>query len=91
MHFSKLLKAHELYYEHEPRAHVYDEYMLRKNSDEWYSGNVSIDEVNKLFKLVHDWEYHFKGNPFVFKRIYDANYRVIEPLIDERVEKADFG
>jgi hypothetical protein len=89
MHYAKLIKADHLFYDIEPRAHFYDDYMQERNNEEWQTGNVPLIEVSKLFKFVREWEYHFQGDPAVFKRIYDSNYEIIKSLSTETIEDAD--
>lgn len=89
MYYAKLIKAHQLFYDTEPRAHFYDDYMQERNEKEWHTGNIPIREIDKLFKFVREWEYHFQGDPAVFKRIYDGNYPTIKSLSTETIEDAD--
>jgi len=91
MHYLKLIKAHHFFYDLEPRAHFYDDYMHEKNEEKWKSGNAPLIEVEKLFRFVREWEYHFQGNPTVFKRIYDGNYQVIKSLSKETIEDIDLA
>jgi hypothetical protein len=90
MHYAKLIRAHELFYDSEPRARFYDEYLQDKNQQDWDSGNVSLTEIERLFRFVREWEYHFHGDPAVFKRIYDGNFPAVKLLMAERIEDADF-
>lgn len=89
MHYAKLIKAHKLFYDVEPRAHFYDEYMRKRNENEWHKGDVPLREIERLFKFVKEWEYHFQGDPAVFKRIYDGNYPTIKSLSTETIADAD--
>jgi hypothetical protein len=90
MHYEKLVRAHQLFYEIEPRAHFYDEYMSRRNEKDWHSGDLSLSEVDKLFSFIREWEYHFQGNRELFKKIYDGNYLSIKSLMNETIQDADF-
>jgi hypothetical protein len=90
LHFEKLIKAHQLFYEIEPRAHFYDEYVQKRKEKEWHSGNLPLAEVNNLFAFIRQWEYHFQGDPEVFKKIYDGNYLTIKSLMQETIQDADF-
>ena len=89
MHYLNLIKAHELYNECEERGYFYDVYIRVRNGEEWNSGKISIEEIEKLFHFIREWEHHFQGDPMVFKKVYDANYPVIRSLMKESIEDAD--
>jgi len=89
LHYLKLIKAHEFYDNCEERAYLYDVYMHNRNGEEWRSGKVSIEEIEKLFHFVREWERHFRGDPKVFKKIYDGNYPIIKSFMKESIEDAN--
>lgn len=90
MHYKKLIEAHRLFYGgYEYRAPYYDDYMESKNWKEWASGSVSIAEIEKLFSFIRKWDFHFKGKPDVFKKIYEWICPMIKELEHETIEDAD--
>jgi len=92
MHHKKLIEAHGLFYGGwEYRAPYYDDYMRNKNWEEWSSGSVSIGEIQKLFNFIRRWDYHFKGNPEVFKKIFEYVYPTIKQLQHKKIEDANLA
>lgn len=90
MHYEKLIEAHRLFYGGwEYRAPYYDEYMESKNWEEWESSSVSLAEIEKLFSFIRKWDFHFKGDPEVFKKIYEWLHPFIKELKQERIEDAN--
>lgn len=91
MHYRKLIEAHRLFYGGwEYRAPYYDDYMKSKNWKEWSTGSLSITEIEKLFRFIRKWDYHFKGDPDIFRKIYEYTYPIIRQLEHEEIEDTDF-
>jgi len=88
MHYKKLLEAHKAFYLL-PGAYDYDNYMKSKDWKSWMNPILPIVEVIKLFDFVRKWDYHFKGDPEVFKKIYEEIYPILKELEHEKIEDAD--
>ena len=80
MHYKSLLIAHRAFYSYEPRASKYDDYLRGKNWRNWESPEVPATEIENLFSFIRKWDYHFRGNPRVFKRAYARVYPIIRSL-----------
>lgn len=92
MHYTKLIKAHQAFYEGEYRARNYDKYIRgQKNRTEWQSPIVPIYEIEKLFKFIRSWDRFFRGEPIVFQKIYGEIYPILESMKSENIVHADFS
>jgi len=92
VHYKKLVEAHKLFYGGwEYRAPYYDEYMESKNWNDWKSGSISTTEIEKLFSFIRRWDFHFQGDPEVFKKIYEWIYPQIKKLENEGIENVNLA
>jgi len=92
VHYKKLTKAHRLFYGgYEYRAPYYDDYMKRKNWEEWSSPSVSMVEIESLFRFIRSWDRFFQGDAKKFQEIYEEIYVVIKELEHDRIEDADLA
>ncbi|MCK4583145.1 hypothetical protein KAU18_07505 [Candidatus Bathyarchaeota archaeon] len=83
MNFQDLLLAHGAFYKHEKRAKFYDEYLKKKNDQKWASPELPDEEIDKLFKFIIRWDYHFRGNESKFKETYSEIFSHLMDLKDE--------
>lgn len=89
MHYEKLMESHQLFYQHEPKAHHYDDYMSVKNRKKW-TDTVLLSEVKRLFRFIRKWDHHFRGEEEKFVNIYEKVYPSLKELEGEKIEDADF-
>ena len=83
MRYQDLLLAHGAFYKHEKRAKFYDEYLRNKKEQKWVSPDLADEEIDKLFKFIIRWDYHFRGNENKFKETYREIYSNLMDLKDE--------
>ena len=91
MRFQDLLLAHGAFYKHEKRARFYDEYLKSKNDQEWASPDLDEGEIDKLFKFIIRWDYHFRGSKSKFRETYCEIYPNFMDLRDESFYTIDLS
>lgn len=90
VHYKKLIEAHRLFYGGwEYRAPYYDDYMKRKNWEEWSSPSVSIVEIESLFRFIRSWDRFFQGDAKKFQEIYEEIHVFIKELEHDKIEDVD--
>ena len=83
MKVQELLFAHGAFYQFERRAKFYDEYLRNRNNTQWLSPDLPMNEIDKLFKFIKRWDYHFRGSKNKFKFVYQNIYPLFVDLRDE--------
>ncbi len=91
MKYPDLLLAHGAFYKHEPRAKFYDEYLRKKNDQDWLSPNLPDEEIEKLFQFIKRWDFHFRGDEGKFKENYSQIHNRILELNDESFYTIDLS
>lgn len=88
MKYRDLEITHEAFYEIEPRAYYYDDYMKRRKHEDW-TDTVSTTEVEKLFGFIRSWDYHFDGDEKRFQQIYEQIAPEVKVLKNKGIESVE--
>ena len=89
MRYKKLLEGCQKYHflNLKKYDHYYYYYMAKKNWFAWKSPELPISEVKLLFnEFIKKWDFHFRGDPERFLRIYPEVYQRINNLETEKIE-----
>lgn len=91
MHYEHLIIAHRAFYNSEVRPIDYEDYISQKNWDRWNNPILPMGEIEKLFSFIKRWDFHFKGDPEVFRKRYEEVYSIIEILRQKSIENVDLN
>ncbi len=90
MHWRKLLQARTLYYELEPRAHLYDQYMSSRDPQKWESpGALDAREAQLLIDFINQWSTRTPMKAVDLLEGYRLAFPVLQQLKGVRFEQLD--
>jgi len=89
MKYQDLIIAHSAFDKYEKRAAAYDTFQRTKEKHLWNQPNVPMSEVNKLFKFIKRWDYHFRGEETLFQQAYSEVYEEINYLREKTFHEID--
>lgn len=94
MNWHELIKGSELYHLKEKRDHFYDDYMKKKDWDEWDNPDLPDSEIILLFTFLNQWSTRYPSGldqVQAFQSAYKSSFPTIRVLKSDRLEDSDLN